>query len=219
MSTILVTAHVLAGSAAVLGMLGAWLTRKGSRSHRLSGRAFTASMAAALVLAVIVSTVTANVFLGSIALFTGYLIYTGWRLATVRDGRANVLDRTMAFGMVATGVVMVLYGLYLLAASEGLGLALCVFGAIGSLPAWHDLRRDSRWPVGTERIVMHLERMGGGSIATLTALLVVNVDFEPAFVVWLAPTLLGAPLIAYFARRTRGSAPPARAIRELGAID
>ena len=223
MDTILVTGHVLAGSAAVLGMLGACLTRKGSRPHRLFGRAFAVSMAVALSLAAIVSAITANVFLGSIALFTGYLIYTGWRLATVRDGRASALDRTTAFGMIATGAVMVPYGLYLVATGEGAGIALCLFGLFGSLLARQDLRHGSHWPVGAERIVRHLERMGGGSIATLTALLVVNVDLEPAFVVWLAPTLLGTPLISYFTRRVRGAASPAaspgRTVRGLGATD
>ena len=215
MDTILVTGHVLAGSAAVLGLSGAWLTRKGSRSHRLFGRAFAVSMALSLLLAAVVSAMTANAFLGSIALFTAYLIHTGWRLATVRDGRASVLDRAAAFGMLAVGVAMVPYGLYLFAAVGGTGIALCVFGVFGAALAWQDLRRGLHMPVGAERIVLHLERMGGASIATVTALLVVNVDVEPAFVVWLAPTLLGTPLISHFTRRVRGAAGSGRAVREL----
>ncbi|MBC7922645.1 MAG: hypothetical protein H7Z75_16310, partial [Ferruginibacter sp.] len=48
---------------------------------------------------------------------------------------------------------------------------------------------------------MHIERMGGAYIATVTAFLVVNVRVEPAFIPWLLPGLLGGFGIRYFVRK------------------
>ena len=83
-----------------------------------------------------------------------------------------------------------------------MGVVLVVFAAVGGALAFSDLyilrRRTYR---GTLRIAVHLGRMLGGTIAALTAFTVVNVRIEPAFVPWLAPTVLLTPLIVYWVRR------------------
>jgi hypothetical protein len=50
-------------------------------------------------------------------------------------------------------------------------------------------------------LLNHLQRMIGTYIASLTAFLVVNINFNPAFVIWLAPTVLIVPLIVYWSRK------------------
>ena len=54
---------------------------------------------------------------------------------------------------------------------------------------------------GKERIAHHLGRMLGATIATLTAFIVTNFSFEPAFVLWLAPTALITPLIFWWTKQ------------------
>jgi hypothetical protein len=49
----------------------------------------------------------------------------------------------------------------------------------------------------------HIGNMGGGYISTWTAFLVVNIDFLPNIVVWLLPTVIGIPLIAYAIRKQK----------------
>ncbi|HJW67929.1 MAG TPA: hypothetical protein VJ829_01095 [Candidatus Binatia bacterium] len=61
---------------------------------------------------------------------------------------------------------------------------------------------------GIDRIIAHLARMLGGAIAALTAFTVVNVHAEPAFIPWLAPTVLLTPLIFYWAARVQRSGLP-----------
>jgi hypothetical protein len=65
------------------------------------------------------------------------------------------------------------------------------------------VRRDP-----SARIAAHLGRMLGGTIAAVTAFTVVNVRIEPAFVVWLAPTVVLTPVIAYWTARVRGGRVP-----------
>ena len=42
----------------------------------------------------------------------------------------------------------------------------------------------------------------GGTIATVTAVLVVNVNTNPVWIAWLAPTVVITPLIFYWNKRT-----------------
>jgi len=100
----LVFLHIAAGTGAVFGMVGALITNKGKLWHRRMGKLYTFSMAMALLLAVIVSVLTFNVFLGLIGLFSGYFVYTGWRVALVRDGSRSTQDHLASLLMVACAV-------------------------------------------------------------------------------------------------------------------
>ncbi|HLP32398.1 MAG TPA: hypothetical protein VK202_02935, partial [Bacteroidia bacterium] len=52
------------------------------------------------------------------------------------------------------------------------------------------------------RINTHLGNMSGAYIATVTAFLVVNVDFiQPGWLVWLFPSVIGVPFIFYQIRK------------------
>ena len=48
---------------------------------------------------------------------------------------------------------------------------------------------------GKERIAKHLTNMMGGTIAVVTAVLVVNPPTDPEWVWWILPTFLITPLI------------------------
>lgn len=50
--------------------------------------------------------------------------------------------------------------------------------------------------------------MLAGTIATVTAFVVTNVALRPAFVVWLAPTVLVTPIIIVWSRRIRAGRRP-----------
>lgn len=200
MIRILVVLHIVSGAVALLAMIGAFCTTKGGRWHRQMGKCYTVAMAIALTLAAVVSLLTANMFLLLIGFFSGYFVYTGWRLTQVRDGTRNSVDRLTSTLMLCGSIIMVAYGLYLFTRGESLGLALGVFGIFALIPAWQDYR-GSQWPVGKDRIVLHLNRMGGASIATVTAAFVVSIQTNPVYIAWLLPTIVGAPLIAYWSKR------------------
>jgi len=79
-------------------------------------------MAVALALAVVISVFTANMFLLLIGLFSAYFVYTGWRLAQVRDGARNTIDHSASILMIGISSLMLLYGIYLYISGESLGV-------------------------------------------------------------------------------------------------
>ena len=55
---------------------------------------------------------------------------------------------------------------------------------------------------GKERIAKHLTNMLGGTIAVITAVLVVNPPFDPEWVWWVLPTALVTPVIIWWNKKT-----------------
>ena len=198
----LLSLHIAAGVAALVAAAVALARTKGSRGHVQSGRAFVVAMLIVFLTAVPMTVVRGDVFLFLIAVFTGCLVLTGWLRARERSEAPTVIDWAAAIAMTSTAVAMGVWSIVLLRRGSWLGVVLVVFALIGGALALSDLhflrRRAYR---GTLRIAVHLGRMLGGTIAALTAFTVVNVRIEPAFVPWLAPTVLLTPLIVYWVRR------------------
>lgn len=202
MKTILVI-HILAGFAA-LGAAGlAIVSTKGADFHRRAGRFYAGSMLIVGATALVLAVSNPNAFLFTIGLFSLYLVFTGWRAATIRDGRPRWADHTGGVVMALAGLAMLVWGaLSLMDGDGGQPLILLLFGSIGLSMALADWRDWHLGPItGNGRITRHLGRMLGGTIATITAAGVVNLGQLPDLVVWLGPTGLIVPLIFWWSRR------------------
>ena len=146
-----------------------------------------------------------DVFIGLIAVFSAYFLYTGWRLAAIRDRAMRRLDRVALGGFLVCTLAMFGFAAVMFAQREGLAPVLVVFGllSLGLLRA--DWRRRGGWPAGVDGVALHLSRMGGATIATLTAVFVVNVRTDPEFIAWLAPSAVLIPTFLLWSRRLQRS--------------
>ena len=206
MTRFILAVHIFLGSIAILGMALAWLSKKGALWHHRGGKAYVLGMAGSLIAAFAVSVLTSNVFLFLVGLFSAYFVYTGYRLAVVKNGIRSSMDKCTSLMALLVGLGMMGYGVLLCFSSDSsLALVVAVFGVISAFTGYGDFRLGDKWPLGKERIVLHLSRMGGASIATVTAVVVVNVKTDPAFIAWLLPSLVGSASIAYWTRKTRNS--------------
>ncbi|MFM1883099.1 MAG: hypothetical protein RJA05_1508, partial [Planctomycetota bacterium] len=202
----LVVAHIAAGFAAIAASITAASSKAlhlPHRVHRIAGRTFSLAMLGTVVTAVPMALLGGNLLLLLVAILSGYLAFAGWREA-VRSGTAAAWpDRAAAVLMMLAGMAMIALGTLAVTRGNAGGIVLLAFGAIGFSLAWTDLRRIGRPCDRPTRIANHLIRMMGATIAVITAFLVVNVRFDPGWVVWLAPTVVLTPLIIVWSRRAR----------------
>lgn len=197
--------HVGAGVLALLAGAVALATEKGGRRHRRAGRVFVASMG------VVVGTVfallafdptSARVFLTLVAIFSGYLAFSGYRVLSRKRpaDRAGTVDWIAAGSVVLACLGLLGLGADRLATGETFGVVLVVFGAIGIGFGGNDVRAF-RAPDGQSPwMVAHLQRMVGAFVATVTAVSAVNLTGAIGVAAWLWPTAVGIPLIAYWSR-------------------
>lgn len=204
---ILLTVHIIAGSLALLGAIIAIYTKIVNGSHQwhiYGGLSFFYGMLFVFLTTVPMTFLKPNLFLFLIGIFSFYFAFMGWRMAVNRTGNAGVPEYAAIIIMAITAAVMTVWGGNLLWNDNGNGVTLIIFGAIGGIFAISSYRRYQTGPIkGKERIGSHLGNMLGATIAAVTAVLVVNVDTEPVWLVWIAPTIVITPLIFWMTNRVQ----------------
>ena len=145
----------------------------------------------------------ASAFLLLIAVFSFYLVFAGWRFARNRRGAPELVDWCAAAIMGLTGLSMWGYGIALGRAGNGQWVTMLIFGAIAVALSLVDARyyvrsakRQTR--AGVPWVQRHLTNMLAGTIATVTAVAVVNVDPDPGWLTGILPTLVITPLIIWW---------------------
>ncbi|CAN5811817.1 hypothetical protein BH23GEM8_BH23GEM8_09210 [soil metagenome] len=207
MESTLLLLHIAAGFTALAAAAVAILTKSLDLSHRwhvVSGRIFFLGMIGVFVTAVPLAILRPNPFLFLIAILSFYFALAGWRYATNRRGAPRRIDWASAGVMLLAGGIMIGFGVLLLSRGDSNGVTMVVLGAVGGALSAGDLRTLRAGGVrGTERIARHLTMMMAGTIATVTAFVVTNVEVQPEWIVWLAPTALLTPVIVMWDRRIR----------------
>jgi uncharacterized membrane protein len=203
-STLLAT-HVLAGAIALIAALLAASNRKGSKNHRKIGTVYFWSMFAVAVTAIPVTFVRPNPFLFAIALFSFYMAFAGYRRGKAKY-RPEALDVFAAWSMLAVAVGMIGYGIFMALNITPVGWALVAFGSIAINFSIEDIRDTKVELPHHIKVTRHLGHMLGGTIATVTAVLVQQVtpmvpNSLAQMALWLAPTAILLPLIAVWSAK------------------
>ena len=195
--------HILGGSIALLSAAVAVVTKKGGKQHRRFGKYYTAGMSCIFVTAVPLALLTNNVLLFLIALFSFYLVFSGFRFARNKSGAPHGQDWIAVMTILLSGVGMAAFSFMLLRQGNSQWVTLIVFSLIACGLGISDfIALKNRNATGKQRISRHLTNMLAGTIATVTAVLVTNVTTEPIWVAWLAPTVVITPVIFYWNKRT-----------------
>ena len=191
---ILLLVHIAAGSIALLTAVVAVITAKGRRYHVLAGRIYAIAMTVIFLTALPLAILGSSVFLLFIAVFSFYLVFAGWRFARNRRGLPQPFDWRATGIMGITGLTMWGYGVVLGNVGDGQWVTMLIFGAIAVALSLVDSayyfglsRGKSR--AGARRVQRHLTNMLAGTIATVTAVAVVNVDLDPVWLPWIYPPL------------------------------
>jgi len=199
MMQILLPIHILGGTIALLSAIMAILSEKGKKIHVLSGRTFFWSMLTIFLTAIPMSIITSNIFLFLIAFFSFYFAFSGIRFARNRKGIATTSDWIAVGLMILSGVGMWTLAAVLFMNNNSMYIPLLVFGFGAIVLGYGDFKsHKNKTAIGKERIVRHLVSMIAGTIAVITAVLVVNVKIEPVWIWWVLPTVLIFPVIIWW---------------------
>jgi len=201
---ILLPIHILAGTVALLSAALAVSSEKGKRIHILSGRTYFWCMVGIFLTAIPMSIINSNIFLFLIAIFSFYLAFAGMRFAKNRKGIATTIDWIAVSLMTLSGLGMWALAIIYFINDNSQYITLLVFGFIALALGYGDYRsHKNKTAIGKERIAKHLTNMMAGTIAVITAVLVVNVNIEPIWVWWVLPTVVISPIIAYWSKKTK----------------
>lgn len=198
--------HIIIGTVALVVAPGAMLARKGGRWHRRWGKTYFWAMAVVALTAVVMSLMRSGLFLLLVAVFSFYLAFTGYRALYRKRPHDPValMDGIVAGASLLGGVGLTVYGGWLSASGDGFGAVALAFGALSAGFAGTDLWRFMR-PSAAKRawFFLHMTRMLGAYIATVSAFSAVNFTFLPPVVRWLWPTVVGSIGIALWVRYYR----------------
>lgn len=198
--------HVLAGSVALISGPIPMFSEKGKSLHRTSGLVYFGAMVVTTLAGFALAVMRNDILLLAIAVFSFFLVFAGFRATRALRGHApDWWDQAVAGATLLFSIGLFLWGLPLLTGHWN--VPALFFGGIGGRIAFQHLQ-DLRAPAGVDWLNVHFSSMGGGYIATVTAALLVNIDFLPSTVVFIVPTLIGSLLLA---RATRKYARPKRA--------
>ena len=200
---ILLSIHVLAGTIALLCAALAVSSEKGKKFHVLSGRTYFWCMVGIFLTAIPMSIINSNTFLFLIAIFSFYLAFAGMRFAKNRKGIATTIDWIAVSLMILSGLGMWALAITYFISDNSQYITLLVFGFIALALGYGDYRsHKNKAATGKRRIAKHLTNMMAGTIAVITAVLVVNVNIEPIWIWWLLPTVVITPIISYWNNKT-----------------
>lgn len=191
--------HIAAGILSFISGIVAIASKKGGNIHRLSGKLYLIGMSVIALTAIGISIYRDNLFLLLIAGFSFYMLWAGVRSIYNKSLRPSIFDWFFLVIGFITCTVMLLTG----------HVVLLVFGGLFAVGLFREFLLFIRILKGMKPepkawLLRHIGMILGSFIATTTAFILTNLrSFEPHWIPWLAPTIIGTPLIVYYSAKVR----------------
>ena len=196
--------HILAGFIS-LGIAYLLLfIKKGNKRHKKLGMIYVYGMSTIFVTAIPLSLLGEfKPFLFVIAIFSFYLAFSGYRQGRDRNGAREQIDKVLGVFITATGILFYSMAVSLFLIKDSMWITSVLFGSIALVLGINDFRRMKivERPNFYDRTNLHLNLMLAATIATTTAFIVTIEPFATIWFNWVAPTIVGTPIIIYFSKR------------------
>ena len=195
--------HIAGGTTSLLLGIIVLSLKKGDKRHKWLGNIYFYAMLIASIVAIPMSYLHPNYFLFIVAIFTIYMLLTGYRyLSKKKIQDVNYIDLILTGSILVFGFAFIGFGIYHIVQQDYFGIVLLVFGTICLLFAKKDYENfKGKSNIKNYWLTGHIQRMMGSYIASTTAFLVVNNTVIPNIIAWLIPTFLIAPLITRWSKQ------------------
>jgi uncharacterized membrane protein len=206
---VLLALHIIGGTVGLTCGLINIVRKKGDKTHKLVGKGFLYGMLTAGSMSFALAILHPNPFLFMVGVLTMYSVGTGQRYLSLKqlgDGQKPLLvDWFLTIMMLLAGIPFIGFGINYLIHGENFGIVFIVFGLLGLRSVLKDFGYyRGKIDVKNYWLIQHIGRMGGGFIASATAVLVVNgkyFAFIPDVLLWLLPTIIFTPLLVSWAKK------------------
>jgi hypothetical protein len=205
--TAMLVLHIASGLTGLAsGTFALFFSIKGSL-HKKLGNIFFYAMAGVFVSSLYMSLTKGHWFLLCVGIFSFYLAASGKRMLAYKSLRSfengpAITDHLLGVGGIVSGLGLWVLSILLLTQGNSFGIVPLVFGTLSVFLAtrgyrmfWNPPTQKSHWAIA------HGTRMGGAYAAMVTAFIVVNIQIEQQWILWLIPTLIIPPVIYYQVRR------------------
>ncbi|MFN7259396.1 MAG: DUF2306 domain-containing protein [Cyclobacteriaceae bacterium] len=192
-------AHIATGGTALLAGLISMVSEKGKKVHRLAGKIFFGGMAGVFVTSLYMSLAKNNWFLLCIGFFSFYLTCSGYIILKAKSekqaAKVHLLHSIICVGGFLAGVAMIGIAIMLFSLGSMFGTVPAVFGLISITLSFRDYRvMNGKVDLKQVWLRSHAFRMAAAFAATLTAFVVVNIQIEQQWILWLLPAFIVLPI-------------------------
>jgi uncharacterized membrane protein len=199
--------HIVSGSVALFTGSVALILKKKRGLHSKFGFIFHFAMIAIAISAFVMAIMHTNYFLFVIGVFSLYLSFAGYRSIKFMGGfvKPSIIDKLI---MILSTFLLFGVSYQYLSTSvfkpTGFSTVLLFFDIVFVVILLKDLEIFKINELSkNDFLIRHITRMVPAYIATVTAFLVVNVNYQYPVVIWLAPTFLFLPVIICNIRKYR----------------
>ena len=208
--TVLIILHIAGGTVGLITGTLAAAVIKGKKVHLAAGKVFFYAMLTTSVSALVISNLPGHnsILLFAVGGFTLYMIMSGYRAVWLKRNYGKTIQSftwvDYAIGLFALtfGVLLLILSINSIRGGSFFGIVPGVFGIICLGYALLDYNLlFNKVSVKQVWLSNHISRMMGAMIASYTAFLVVNVHISMQWILWVAPTVVGAVLIARFTKK------------------
>jgi hypothetical protein len=205
--TIMLALHIVSGTIALTTGLISMFNRKGGKGHSITGKIFFGAMTGVFITAVAISIVKNLQFLFLVGFFSYYLACSGYRSIFLKKlhlrQKGNWIDWLIGYSGLIFGVGLIILS-FIGFANQGkmFNIVPAVFGGISVFFAYRDIRQFYVRPTQkTHWIVSHGLKMSGAFTATLTAFIVVNIQIQQQWILWVLPAAVIPTLTSLYIRK------------------
>lgn len=199
--------HIAGGGAGLLAGTISAAVKKGGPLHVWCGKVFSIGMILASISALVLSNMPGHhsLFLFAVGGFSLYMVLTGHRMIYLKRALRQshqpmgFIDLLITLFGICFAIFLVYQSVLGLRAGNTFSVVPGVFGGVCLSFAYADVQLLlGKHALKQKWMYHHIVRMMGALIASYTAVLVVNVQINMQWILWLLPTAIGSIFITGF---------------------
>ena len=199
--TLVLIIHIISGFTGLVSGTVAISKTNSLKTHKIAGKVFFYAMLFIFITSTLMCLMKTNHFLLLIGFFSFYLTCTGLRILQLKSGTKNKLEPTfvdyvISITGISVGILILIFAYFLFQSNNNFGIVSLFFGSISIFLGVSDGRKFTKTFTNKFHwINTHAMRMAGAYVATVTAFIVVNIQINQGWILWILPSLIIIPIV------------------------